>query len=77
MFKGFASEESRSEMNVTFNLVDAELTDTFDAICNENGISGLKGHRSVGGYRASIYNALSIESVDELINCMQLLEQKK
>ena len=41
-----------------------------------NGISGLKGHRSVGGYRASIYNALSIESVDELINCMQLLEQK-
>ena len=77
MFKGFASEESRSQMNVTFNLVDAELTDTFDALCNNNGISGLKGHRSVGGYRASIYNALSIESVDKLINCMQLLEQKK
>ena len=76
LFKGFASEESRSQMNVTFNLVDAELIDTFDAMCNDNGISGLKGHRSVGGYRASIYNALSIESVDELINCMQLLEQK-
>ena len=76
LFKGFASEESRSQMNVTFNLVDAELIDTFDAMCNDNGISGLKGHRSVGGYRASIYNALSIESVYELINCMQLLEQK-
>ena len=77
IFRGFAAEESRSQMNVTFNLVDTELTDIFDAICHDNGISGLKGHRSVGGYRASIYNALSIDSVDKLINCMQLLEQKK
>ena len=46
-----------SQMNVTFNLVDAEH-DTFDAMCNDNGISGLKGHRSVGGYRASIYNSV-------------------
>jgi len=45
-------------------------------LCETAGISGLKGHRSVGGYRASMYNALSIDSVEILVNCMQILEEK-
>jgi len=63
-------------MNATFNLVDNSHSEPFDAICESAGISGLKGHRSVGGYRASIYNALPKESVDILVDCMQNLEQK-
>ena len=75
-FVGFAQEKSRSEMNVTFNLIYPSLTEAFDTICENFGISGLKGHRSVGGYRASIYNALPAESVQTLINCMKILNQK-
>jgi phosphoserine aminotransferase len=73
-FEGFANKEDRSDMNVTFNLKDASLTESFDGLCKAAGISGLKGHRSVGGYRASIYNALPVESVEILIDCMQTLE---
>ncbi len=75
-FIGFAAEKDRSEMNATFNLVDPALTESFDLLCESAGISGLKGHRSVGGYRASMYNALPIESVKVLISCMQNLEKK-
>jgi len=74
-FIGFAAKEDRSEMNATFNLVDPDLTAPFDALCQAAGISGLKGHRSVGGYRASMYNALSVESVQTLVDCMQILEK--
>ena len=74
-FKGFAAVEDRSIMNVTFNLVDESLTATFDSLCKDAGINGLKGHRSVGGYRASIYNALGQESIKKLIDCMQALEK--
>lgn len=74
-FVGFAAPEDRSEMNATFNLKDDTLTQAFDDICKTAGISGLKGHRSVGGYRASIYNALPIESVETLVECMQILEK--
>jgi phosphoserine aminotransferase len=63
-------------MNATFNLTDPSLSEYFDAICQTVGISGLKGHRSVGGYRASIYNALPIDSVEVLVDCMQILEKK-
>jgi len=61
-------------MNATFNLTDPELAAPFDALCETAGISGLKGHRSVGGYRASIYNALPMKSVETLVDCMQILE---
>ena len=47
-------------MNATFNLKDSALSEAFDGLCQTAGISGLKGHRSVGGYRASMYNALPI-----------------
>ncbi len=74
LFKGFAEKEDRSLMNVTFNLTDESYKEKFDKLWNEAGISGLKGHRSVGGYRASIYNAMQIESIKVLIEAMQKLE---
>lgn len=77
LFEGFASKEDRSDMNATFNLIDTAHTEAFDSLCQTAGISGLKGHRSVGGYRASIYNAMSIESVEILVDCMQILEKKQ
>tara|TARA_B100001093_G_scaffold289085_1_gene276132 strand:+ start:1141 stop:2205 length:1065 start_codon:yes stop_codon:yes gene_type:complete len=75
-FEGFANQEDRSNMNATFNLKDPSLAEAFDEFCEAAGISGLKGHRSVGGYRASMYNAMSIESVEILVDCMQALEKK-
>ncbi|WP_394748707.1 3-phosphoserine/phosphohydroxythreonine transaminase [Spongiimicrobium salis] len=76
VFNGFANKEDRSNMNVTFNLSDDRLKDTFDALWKEAGINGLNGHRSVGGYRASIYNALSLESVGVLVDIMSEMERK-
>jgi phosphoserine aminotransferase len=75
-FVGFAVKEDRSFMNVTFTLKNESLSGDFNNIWESNNISGLKGHRSVGGYRASIYNALPIESVEVLIKCMQKFEDK-
>ncbi len=76
LFNGFAAKEDRSHMNATFNLADDSMKDTFDTLWKEAGINGLNGHRSVGGYRASIYNALPLESVDVLVDVMQQLEKK-
>lgn len=70
MFNGTTAIEDRSKMNVTFRLSDDSLTDEFNKMWNDAGIVGLKGHRSVGGYRASIYNALPIESVKVLTEVM-------
>ena len=61
-------------MNLTFDLVDKDLSNNFDALLEAKNISGVKGHRSIGGYRASLYNALPIESVEVLINCMKELK---
>jgi len=74
LFTGFAEKEDRSLMNVTFNLTDDSKKEAFDKLWNAAGISGIKGHRSVGGYRASIYNAMPIESVQVLVDAMQQLE---
>lgn len=74
-FNGFAEVKDRSHMNVTFTLNNENLSDDFNKIWENNNISGIKGHRSVGGYRASIYNALTIESINVLINCMQQFEK--
>jgi len=72
-FKGIAAPEDRSKMNVTFVLTDESKQEAFDMLCKDAGINGLKGHRSVGGYRASIYNALPLESVQVLVDVMQKL----
>ena len=76
LFKGFAATEDRSTMNATFSLTDDKLKDTFDGLWKEAGINGLNGHRSVGGYRASMYNALPLGSVETLVEVMSELERK-
>ena len=76
LFKGFASIEDRSNMNATFNLIDDKLKSIFDNMIEDAGISGINGHRSVGGYRASMYNALSLDSVKSLVEVMSELETK-
>lgn len=73
LFEGTAATEDRSLMNVTFVLKDDSHKEAFDKMWNEAGISGIKGHRSVGGYRASMYNAMPIESVQELVSVMKQL----
>ena len=76
LFKGFAAIEDRSNMNATFNLIDEAHQPLFDGIWKAAGISGIPGHRSVGGYRASMYNALPLESVIALVEAMQEFERK-
>jgi phosphoserine aminotransferase len=73
MFQGTAEIEDRSNMNVTFVLTDDSTAEEFDKMWNEANISGIKGHRDVGGYRASMYNALPIESVQVLVDVMKKL----
>jgi phosphoserine aminotransferase len=75
LFKGNTAIEDRSLMNVTFSLYDKNLKDLFDGFWNDAGISGLNGHRSVGGYRASLYNALPTESVEVLVKVMRKFEK--
>ena len=76
LFKGFAATADRSTMNATFSLTDDKLKDTFDGMWKDAGINGLNGHRSVGGYRASMYNALPLGSVETLVEVMSELERK-
>ena len=77
LFKGTAAVEDRSIMNVCFVMADGHenLQDEFMAFAKERGMTGIKGHRSVGGFRASIYNACPVESVQALVECMQEFEQ--
>lgn len=76
IFEGSAAIEDRSTMNATFLLTDNSLESEFNKMCLEGGINGLKGHRSVGGYRASMYNAMPLESVQVLVDIMKELERK-
>lgn len=79
MFKGTANVEDRSSMNACFVLndgVDEGLNQAFLDMCKEANISGIKGHRSVGGFRASMYNALPLESVEALVQVMKAFESK-
>lgn len=76
VFEGFANKEDRSLMNATFNLTDERLKPVFEDMLKDAGINGLNGHRSVGGYRASMYNALSLESVGVLVDVMSEMERK-
>ena len=75
LFETLVNKEDQSKMNITFKLKDQKHKNLFEKICAENKISGINGHRSVGGYRASLYNALPIESVNVLVNCMVKLEK--
>jgi phosphoserine aminotransferase len=73
-FKGTVTcKEDRSIMNVCFVMNDGKesLEDEFGKFAASKGMVGIKGHRSVGGFRASIYNAMPIESVQALVDCMQ------
>lgn len=76
LFEGLVVKADRSTMNATFVLKDKSRTKTFDDMWRAAGIHGLKGHRSVGGYRASLYNALPMESVQTLVDVMRELESK-
>ena len=76
LFEGTAAKEDRSKMNATFILKDESHQEQFDKLWKEAGISGLTGHRSVGGYRASMYNALPLESVQVLVDVMKDFESK-
>jgi len=76
-FKGTAALEDRSRMNVTFIMDSAELEAEFLALAKERELIGIKGHRSVGGFRASIYNALTISSINALVDAMKEFEELK
>ncbi len=74
-FKGTAAVEDRSRMNVTFVMDTPELEAEFLALAKERNLIGIKGHRSVGGFRASIYNALTITSINALVDAMKEFEE--
>jgi phosphoserine aminotransferase len=77
MFQGTAAVEDRSIMNVCFVMTEEykDKEDAFMTFAKERGMVGIKGHRSVGGFRASIYNACPVESVKALVECMQEFEK--
>ena len=76
MFRGTAREDSRSLMNITFVMAEGkeELAAEFLTYAKAQGMVGIKGHRDVGGFRASCYNAMPVEGVQALIKCMQEFE---
>lgn len=76
MFVGTTAVEDRSNMNVTFVMNNPALEPEFDKLWKEAHISGIRGHRDVGGYRASLYNALPLESVQALVEVMKAFEVK-
>ncbi len=71
LFKGTCAVEDRSRMNVTFVMHKPELEGAFNKAAEAAGLSGLKGHRSVGGFRASIYNAMDVDGIDALVTVMR------
>lgn len=77
LFKGTAKRESRSLMNVTFRTGNPDTDAEFVKFAGANGIANIKGHRLVGGMRASIYNAMSVEGVQKLISVMKQFESER
>lgn len=75
LFAGHAVVEDRSFMNVTFTINDDSREAAFIDFCADKNISGVKGHRSVGGFRASIYNAMGMEGISALVDAMQSFEK--
>jgi phosphoserine aminotransferase len=76
LFQGAAEVNDRSRMNVTFVTKNPNHEASFLELVKERDLVGLKGHRSVGGFRASLYNALPLSSVHALVNAMQEFEEK-
>ena len=74
-YKGTAEKNSRSRMNITFRLPTEELENRFIAEATKRGLDGLKGHRSAGGMRASIYNACPRASIEALVAFMKVFER--
>jgi phosphoserine aminotransferase len=70
-YRGHAQPEARSMMNIPFRLPSEELEDTFASDAKKNDLIGLKGHRSVGGIRASVYNAMTVQGAEELVKFMR------
>lgn len=77
LFNGTAAKEDRSNMNACFLPTDESWQPEFDKMWKAAGISGINGHRSVGGYRASMYNALTLDSVKTLVDVMKEFERSK
>ena len=67
-------KEHRSQMNVCFNAKKQETEKVFLALCEENNITGIAGHRSIGGFRVSLYNAITLESVQKLVNIIKIVD---
>ena len=76
LFKAVVDKEDRSKMNVCWTINKPELEEEFATYAKQNGCIGIKGHRSVGGFRASIYNAMPADGVDTLINVMKSFAEK-
>ena len=74
---GYSKKDSRSLMNVSFNIADAKLESEFINLATKSGLIGLKGHRSIGGIRASIYNAMSFEGIKALVAFMEKFAGEK
>ncbi len=77
LFTGTVAKEDRSRMNINFVLNNKDYEEEFLKLCKQKNLSGLKGHRSVGGLRASLYNALPIDSVQVLVSTMKEFEASK
>jgi phosphoserine aminotransferase len=75
-YRGHAAPEARSVMNIPFRLPSEELEDQFAKEAKKNELIGLKGHRSVGGMRASIYNAMTVEGAEALVQFMKEFQKK-
>ena len=75
-YRGHAKPESRSLMNIPFRLPSEELEETFAKEAKKNNLIGLKGHRSVGGMRASVYNAVTTEGAQSLVDFMKEFQKK-
>lgn len=77
LFRGTVAEADRSRMNATFDVVDEGHKEAFLALAKERKLDALTGHRSVGGFRASMYNAMDVDSVEALVDAMRELERAR
>jgi phosphoserine aminotransferase len=77
IFKGTVAKEDRSKMNAVFVVDDTEVEKEFLSLCEKEGMIGVKGHRTTGGFRVSMYNAMSLEGVKALTDLMKYFEQSK
>ena len=76
VFKGTVAKEDRSKMNAVFVMEDASAEKEFLTLCEKEGMIGVKGHRTTGGFRVSMYNALTLESVKALTDLMKYFAEQ-